>query len=114
MSGVRPMYCTGGKRTLVKYTLQGMSNKILTARYQTRLPSSKLLTQEIEKTKRQLALRRAQIGLSDFAKNQSQRKVKDSKPMNKKSRGNIILKKINKKSTPSSRKKLQSVKKRKT
>ena len=52
--------CTGGKKTLVKYSLQGISNKILTTKYQTKLPSTKLLTQEIEKTKRMFALRKAQ------------------------------------------------------
>ena len=37
-----------------------MSNKILTADYTTKLPSPKLLSQEIEKTKRMFALRKAQ------------------------------------------------------
>ena len=53
--------CSGEKKTLVKYTLQGMSNKILTAKYQTKLPSPKILSQEIEKTKRILTLRKAQF-----------------------------------------------------
>ena len=52
--------CTGGKKTLVKYSLQGISNKILTTKYQTKLPSTKLLTQEIEKTKRMFELRMRQ------------------------------------------------------
>ena len=50
--------CTGKEKTLVKYTLKGMSNKILTADHTTKLPSTKLLTQEIEKTKRILELRK--------------------------------------------------------
>ena len=56
--------CTGGKKTLVKYSLQGISNKILTTKYQTKLPSTKLLTQEIEKTKRMFELRKTKIDLS--------------------------------------------------
>ena len=63
--------CTGGKKTLVKYTLQGISNKILTTKYQTKLPSTKLLTQEIEKTKRMFALRKAQFNSSSTGKNAS-------------------------------------------
>ena len=35
-----------------------MSNKILTADYTTKLPSPKLLTQEIEKTKKMLGLKK--------------------------------------------------------
>ena len=68
--------CTGGKKTLVKYALQGISNKILTTKYQTKLPSTKLLTQEIEKTKRIFALRKAQSGSSSTGKNASSINVK--------------------------------------
>ena len=46
--------CTGEKKTLAKYTLEGMSNKILTAEYRTQLPSPQLLTQEIKKIKKNL------------------------------------------------------------
>ena len=56
--------CTGKEKTLVKYTLKGMSNKILTADYTTKLPSTKLLTQEIEKTKKMLELRKTGSSLS--------------------------------------------------
>ena len=52
--------CTGGKKTLVKYALQGISNKILTTKYQTKLPSTRLLTKEIEKTKKMLELRKTE------------------------------------------------------
>ena len=61
--------CTGKEKTLVKYTLKGMSNKILTADYTTKLPSTKLLTKEIEKTKRILALKKAQSDSSIAGKN---------------------------------------------
>ena len=60
--------CTGGKKTLVKYALQGISNKILTTKYQTKLPSTKLLTQEIEKTKKIFELRKTRSGLSKSEK----------------------------------------------
>ena len=46
-----------------------MSNKILTADYTTKLPSTKLLTKEIEKTKRMLELRKTRSGLSKFEEN---------------------------------------------
>lgn len=60
--------CTGKEKTLVKYTLKGMSNKILTADYTTKLPSTKLLTKEIEKTKKMLELRKTQSSLSKSEK----------------------------------------------
>ena len=68
--------CTGGKKTLVKYALQGISNKILTTKYQTKLPSTKLLTQEIEKTKRMFALRKVQSDSSSTKKNTSSINIK--------------------------------------
>ena len=68
--------CTGGKKTLVKYALQGISNKILTTKYQTKLPSTKLLTQEIEKTKKIFALRKAQFSSSGTEKNASSINIK--------------------------------------
>ena len=49
--------CSGEKKTVVKYTLKGMK-KILTASYIKKLPEAKLLTQEIEKTKKLLASRK--------------------------------------------------------
>ena len=48
----------------MKYALQGISNKILTTKYQTKLPSTKLLTQEIEKTKKIFKLRKKDSGFS--------------------------------------------------
>lgn len=68
--------CTGGKKTLVKYSLQGISNKILTTKYQTKLPSTKLLTQEIEKTKRMFALKKAQSSSSSAGKHTSSTNIK--------------------------------------
>ena len=50
--------CAGKKSTLAKYALEGMSNKIVAAKYRTQLPSTKLLTQEIKKSKRILELRK--------------------------------------------------------
>lgn len=71
--------CTGTEKTLVKYTLKGMSNKILTADYTTKLPSTKLLTQEIEKTKRMFALRKAQFSSSKIRKNRTGSKKRKNK-----------------------------------
>ena len=68
--------CTGKEKTLVKYTLKGMSNKILTADYTTKLPSTKLLTKEIEKTKRILALKKAQSDSSIAGKNTISKNIK--------------------------------------
>ena len=50
--------CAGKKKTLAKYALEGMSNKIVAAKYRTQLPSTKLLTQEIKKSKRILEQRK--------------------------------------------------------
>ncbi len=65
--------CAGKNDTVVEYTLKGLSGKIITADYMTKLPSKKLLAQEIEKTKKILALKKAQSisfsaieDLSDF------------------------------------------------
>jgi predicted nuclease of restriction endonuclease-like (RecB) superfamily len=40
------------------YALEGLPNKVLAAEYQTALPNEKLLTEEIEKTRRELETRR--------------------------------------------------------
>ncbi len=56
--------CAGKNNTVVEYTLKGMSGKIMTADYTTKLPSKKRLTQEIEKTKKMLAMKKAQLDLS--------------------------------------------------
>ena len=74
--------CTGGKKTLVKYALQGISNKILTTKYQTKLPSTKLLTQEIEKTKRMFELRKRQSSLSKSKENTNLTNTKKGKNKN--------------------------------
>ena len=52
--------CTEKDNTVVEYTLKGMRKNIVTADYMTKLPSKKTLTQEIEKTKRMLELKKAQ------------------------------------------------------
>ncbi len=52
--------CAGKNDTVVEYTLKGLSGKIMTADYMTKLPSKKLLAQEIEKTKKLLALKKVQ------------------------------------------------------
>ena len=80
--------CTGGEKTLVKYALQGMSNKILATKYQTKLPSPKLLSQEIEKTKKMLSLRKQSLfddNKTELKKTKAIKKVKKSKkPLAKK------------------------------
>ena len=52
--------CTEKDNTVVEYTLKGMQKNIVTADYMTKLPSKKILTQEIEKTKKILELKKAQ------------------------------------------------------
>ena len=52
--------CTEKDNTVVEYTLKGMRKNIVTADYMTKLPSKKILIQEIEKTKRMLELKKAQ------------------------------------------------------
>ena len=49
---------TGKNKTMARYTLEGISNKILTAEYQRQLPSIEFLTQEIEKTRKILEQRK--------------------------------------------------------
>ncbi|HVR49874.1 MAG TPA: PDDEXK nuclease domain-containing protein, partial [Pseudorhodoferax sp.] len=41
------------------YALEGLSNKVLAAEYQTVLPNEKLLAEELERTRRELEARRA-------------------------------------------------------
>ena len=82
--------CAGGKKTLVKYALQGMSNKILATKYQTKLPSPKVLSQEIEKTKKMLSLRKQSLFNDDkinLKKIKAIKKAKKSKkPIAKKTK----------------------------
>ena len=80
--------CAGGKKTLVKYALQGMSNKILATKYQTKLPSPKMLSQEIEKTKKMLSLRKQSLLNDDKIKKPkpTKQKKKSKKPITKKTR----------------------------
>ena len=52
--------CTEKDNTVVEYTLKGMRKNIVTADYMTKLPSKKILTREIEKTKKMLSLKKAQ------------------------------------------------------
>ena len=51
--------CTEKDNTVVEYTLKGMRKNIVAADYMTKLPSKKILTQEIEKTKKMLELKKA-------------------------------------------------------
>ena len=82
--------CTGGKKTLVKYALQGMSNKILATKYQTKLPSPKLLSQEIEKTKKILSLRKQSLFDDNKMELKKTKAIKKSKkPIGKKTRKKI-------------------------
>ncbi len=50
--------CAGKNDVLVQYALEGMSGKILTAKYTKELPSVKLFTQEVEKTRKILENRK--------------------------------------------------------
>lgn len=50
--------CAGKGSNEAHYTLEGLSNKVLTAEYRTALPDEKLLAEELEKTRRELEARR--------------------------------------------------------
>lgn len=50
--------CAGKGSNEAHYTLEGLSNKVLTAEYRTALPDEKLLADELEKTRRELEARR--------------------------------------------------------
>ncbi len=50
--------CSGQGSNEAHYTLEGLSNKVLTAEYRTALPNEKLLAEELEKTWRELEARR--------------------------------------------------------
>lgn len=50
--------CAGKGSNEAHYTLEGLSNKVLTAEYRTVLPDEKLLAEELEKTRRELEARR--------------------------------------------------------
>ena len=50
--------CADKGATEAHYSLDGLSNKILAAEYQTMLPNEKLLANELEKTQRELEVRR--------------------------------------------------------
>ena len=49
--------CAGKGSNEAHYTLEGLSNKVLTAEYRTALPDEKLLAEELEKTRRELEAR---------------------------------------------------------
>ena len=57
--------CAGKGSNEAHYTLEGLSNKVLTAEYRTALPDEKLLAEELEKTRRELEARR--VGRSSDA-----------------------------------------------
>ncbi len=54
--------CAGKGSNEAHYTLEGLSNKVLTAEYRTALPDEKLLADELEKTRRELEARRIARG----------------------------------------------------
>jgi len=54
--------CAGKGSNEARYTLEGLSNKVLTAEYQTALPDEKRLAEELEKTRRELEVRRIARG----------------------------------------------------
>ncbi|MEW5885528.1 MAG: PDDEXK nuclease domain-containing protein [Pseudomonadota bacterium] len=54
--------CAGKGSNEAHYTLEGLSNKVLTAEYRTALPDEKLLAEELEKTRRKLEVRRIARG----------------------------------------------------
>lgn len=54
--------CSGQGSNEAHYTLEGLSNKVLTAEYRTALPDEKLLAEELEKTRRELEARRIAHG----------------------------------------------------
>lgn len=54
--------CAGKGSNEAHYTLEGLSNKVLTAEYRTALPDEKLLAEELEKTRRELEARRIARG----------------------------------------------------
>lgn len=50
--------CAGQGSNEAHYTLEGLSNKVLTAEYRTALPDEKLLAEELDRTRRELEARR--------------------------------------------------------
>ncbi|MGB6103035.1 MAG: PDDEXK nuclease domain-containing protein [Pusillimonas sp.] len=54
--------CAGKGSNEAHYTLEGLSNKVLTAEYRTALPDEKLLAEELDKTRRELEVRRIKRG----------------------------------------------------
>lgn len=50
--------CSGAHSNEARYTLEGLSNKVLTAEFRTALPDERLLAEELEKTRRALEARR--------------------------------------------------------
>jgi hypothetical protein len=47
--------CAEKDNAVAKYALEGLPNKVLAAEYRTALPKERLLVEEIEKTRRQIA-----------------------------------------------------------
>ena len=54
--------CSSQGSNEAHYTLEGLSNKVLAAEYQTALPDEKLLAEELDKTRRELEARRITRG----------------------------------------------------
>jgi hypothetical protein len=53
--------CARAKSALARYALDGLPNKVMAAEYKTVLPDTKMLTEELEKSRREFETRR--IGL---------------------------------------------------
>ena len=61
--------CAGQGSNEAHYTLEGLSNKVLTAEYRTALPDEKLLAEELDRTRRELEARRiARVGGAEEGK----------------------------------------------
>ena len=57
--------CAGKGADEARYALEGLSNKVLAAEYQTVLPNEKLLADELTRTRRELEARKR--GVADGA-----------------------------------------------
>ena len=57
--------CTSKGHNEAHYALQGLSNTVLAAEYQTVLPDEKLLADELDKTRRELEARRVGRGIAE-------------------------------------------------
>lgn len=54
--------CRSKEDAVVKYVLEGLSNKVLASEYRTALPEEKLLAEALEKSRRRLGRRKGKLG----------------------------------------------------